>query len=421
MGEVYRARDARLGCDVAIKVLPPSLAVEPDRLARFEREARVLASLNHPNIGAIYGFEETMSPSGASSVSLRALVLELVEGETLAERLSQRLTGLPIEEALSVARQIGEALDAAHERGIVHRDLKPANIKITPEGIVKVLDFGLAKALGSDRAPIDANDETQAASVTAGATEDGAILGTAPYMSPEQARGKAVDKRTDIWAFGCVLYEMLAGRRAFVGETTADVVAAVIEREPDWTSLPPTVPRAVQGLLRRCLQKDVRQRLRDIGDAGSSLDDATQDVAREASERASPDGLRGSRSGLRLRWWTAGLAAIAAVAVGGAATWFAPTDALPSDVPVPTRLTADEGFTADPAISGDGRLLAYTSDRRGNLDIWIQQLAGGSPLQLTREEVDGREPAFSPDGSRIVFRSERDGGGLYVVSALGGE
>jgi hypothetical protein len=257
MGEVYRARDTKLKRDVALKILPAHVARDVERLARFEREARVLASLNHPHIATIYGVDETDG--------VRALILELVEGPTLAERLGGG--PMPVREALSAARQIAEALDAAHEKGIVHRDLKPANIKVTPDGIVKVLDFGIAKM----RAPDDA--AVEASTVTTVGTRVGSLLGTAAYMSPEQARGQAVDKRSDIWAFGCVLYEMLTGRAAFAGETVTDTLAHVLEREPDWSGLPRTTPANVRHLLRRCLAKDAKKRLRDIGDVTLELEE----------------------------------------------------------------------------------------------------------------------------------------------------
>jgi serine/threonine protein kinase len=260
MGEVYRARDENLGRDVAIKVLPNVCLSDPERLVRFEREARLLAALNHPHIGAIYGIEE--------ADGVRALVLELVEGETLAARI--RRGPVPVRDALTIARQIADALDAAHERGIIHRDLKPANITITPAGVVKVLDFGLAKLESRDGS---APDLTQSPTLTVGGTRDGLILGTAAYMSPEQARGQTVDKRTDIWAFGCVLYEMLTGRAAFGGETITDTLAGILEREPSWETLPPGVPSGVRSLLRRCLQKDGRRRLHDIADARLDIDD----------------------------------------------------------------------------------------------------------------------------------------------------
>src|ERR1700738_4500194 len=239
MGEVYRARDTKLERDVAIKVLPQALAQDPERLARFEREAKVLAALNHPNIAQIYGLEE------------RALIMELVEGPTLADRIVKG--AILIDEALAIARQIAEALEAAHEKGIIHRDLKPANVKLTPEGKVKVLDFGLAKAFAGDTSTEDMGNSP---TLSMAATMQGMILGRAAYMSPEQAKGKAVDKRTDIWAFGCVLYELLTGKQAFRGETSADSIAAIVEREPDWQVLPPATPAKIRDLLRRCLQKD---------------------------------------------------------------------------------------------------------------------------------------------------------------------
>ena len=259
MGEVYRARDTKLGRDVAIKVLPPEFTRSADRRARFEREARLLASLNHPHIAQVYGFEE--------SEGIAALVMELVPGETLDTIIQAR--GIGPAHALAIARQICDALEAAHEKGIVHRDLKPANIKMTPDGVVKVLDFGLAKASAGEFV-----DAAHLPTRTSEGTNQGVILGTATYMSPEQARGQPVDKRTDIWAFGCVLYEMLTGRRAFAGDSLTDTLAHVIEREPDWRAVPETTPEVVRRLLERCLRKDVRRRLRDIADARIEIDDA---------------------------------------------------------------------------------------------------------------------------------------------------
>src|SRR5215467_4814370 len=257
MGEVYRAHDTKLNRDVAIKVLPASLANDPHRVSRLQQEARTLAALNHPYIGAIYGLEETRNGY--------ALVLELVEGPTLAQRLANGRS-IPVQEALLIARQIAEALEAAHEKGIIHRDLKPANIKVTPAGTVKVLDFGLAKALAGDSL-------TDLSQVPAG-SEDGLIVGTPAYMSPEQARGQPVTKQTDIWAFGCVLYELLTGKQAFHGETLTDTIVAVLELEPDGQALAPTTPTAVRALLRRCLQKDKDRRFRDIGDARIEIEEA---------------------------------------------------------------------------------------------------------------------------------------------------
>jgi eukaryotic-like serine/threonine-protein kinase len=285
MGEVYRARDAKLNRDVALKVLPEAFAADPERLARFQREAQLLATLNHPHIGAIYGLEESNGTT--------ALVLELIEGPTLADRLAT--SAVPLDEALVIARQIADALEAAHEKGVVHRDLKPANIKITPDGKVKVLDFGLAKALDPVDGPAKAGhyvhrrgaDDRDVRSVRLQAdltnsptmrspamTGVGIILGTAAYMSPEQARGKPADRRADVWAFSCVLYEMLTGRQTFeAGETVSDAIAAILTREPDWAALPADVPARIRTLLRRCLQKDPRKRLRDIGDARLEIED----------------------------------------------------------------------------------------------------------------------------------------------------
>ena len=260
MGEVYRATDTRLGRDVALKALPEAFARDAERMARFEREAKVLASLNHPSIASIHGLEE--------SGSKRALVMELVEGPTLAERIKQG--AISLDEALPIAKQIAEALEYAHERGIIHRDLKPSNVKVRPDGQVKVLDFGLAKALEGEAS---AEELQNSPTLTAAATRAGVLLGTAAYMSPEQARGKRVDRRADIWAFGCVLYEMLTGQRTFTGETTSDTLAAVIKSDPEWTSLPASTPLRIRELLRRCLQKDPKNRLQAIGEARIAIEE----------------------------------------------------------------------------------------------------------------------------------------------------
>jgi eukaryotic-like serine/threonine-protein kinase len=301
MGEVYRARDSRLNREVALKVLPEILASDPERMARFKREAQVLASLNHPNIATIYGFEE--------SDGVRALAMELVEGHTLAERIAgthPRTPGssspgkpksagpgdatlgapLQIDEALAISKQIAEALEYAHDRGIVHRDLKPANIEIAPDGTAKVLDFGLAKALETDSS-LSSNVSTSP-TLTAMATQAGVIIGTAAYMSPEQARGKSVDRRADIWSFGCVHYEMFSGQRLFEGETVTDVLAAVVRAHPDWAALPAEMPRRINQLIRRCLTKDPRQRLRDIGEARITIEQAISGVDTETPQPAGP-------------------------------------------------------------------------------------------------------------------------------------
>ena len=391
MGEVYRARDTQLGRDVAIKILPDALSADPDRSERLAREAKMLAALNHPNIAAIYSLE-TAGP-------VRALVLELVEGETLRARL--RRGTLSADEARAVARGIIAALDAAHGCGIVHRDLKPENVMLGPRGVVKVLDFGLAKT-----APVASVDEQ---TVTTGPTAAGTVVGTVAYMSPEQARGHPVDRRTDIWAFGCVLYEMLTGRRAFGGETASDTIVATLEKDPDWSALPRDTPTGIRRLLVRMLAKDPHDRLRDIADALPDLEDTSVTA--------------GAAPGRRTRTWIPW--AVAAAALLAAALSFIAAGRRPTDPIVLSELTPftrDAGQTAAPAISRDGRLLAYASDRAGGgtLDIWVQQVTGGGGIRLTDDEADDVAPDFSPDGSQIVFQSDRGGGGAYVVAALGG-
>ena len=353
MGEVYRARDGKLQRDVAIKVLPELFAADAERLARFQREAQVLAALNHPHIAAIYGLEE----SGATA----ALVLELVPGETLAERIASG--PIPVEEAMAVAHQISDALEAAHERGIVHRDLKPANVKITPDGKVKVLDFGLAKALSTDGS---SPDVTSSPTITAAATQAGVVIGTAAYMSPEQARGKPVDKRTDIWAFGTVLYEMLTGRRCFEGDTVSDVLASVLRQDPDWSALPAETPANVRRLLRRCLERDRKNRLRDIGDAW-------------LEGPADAPAATGVRRGFPIAWAAAVLLALAAGFAVARWTGRAPAATTPiathSVVPLPpgTRLSG----WASPvlALSRDGRSLAFVAEKDGEPQrLWVHRL-----------------------------------------------
>ena len=304
MGEVYRAHDSTLDRDVAIKILPRPFTTDPERRARFDREARLLASLNHPHIGAIFGVEDLDGTP--------ALILEFVDGDTLADRLERG--HIAIGEALNIARQIADALEAAHEKGIVHRDLKPANIKITHDGVVKVLDFGLAKAASGDAS---GPDLTQSPAHTIGGTRGGVILGTATYMSPEQARGKPVDKRTDLWAFGCVLYEMLTGRPAFTGETISDTIARILERDPDWQALPAATPPSVTRLLQRCLSKDPKRRLHDIADARIEIEDAVGVASLTPAETAVAD-----RQHVRLPWAIAVVTSVVALIAVVALTWY---------------------------------------------------------------------------------------------------
>ena len=414
MGEVYRARDTKLGRDVAIKVVADAFLSDPERLARFEREARVLATLNHPHIGAIYGWEETEG--------VRGLVLELVEGATLAERLASG--PLPIQEALSVALQIADALEAAHDKGIIHRDLKPANIEITPDGTVKVLDFGLAKVFAVDES---GGDLSQLPTIMVDGTREGVIAGTAAYMSPEQARGKSVDKRTDIWAFGAVLYEMLTGRPAFRGETSPDTIAAVLGREPDWSAPPALTPASIRRLLRRCLEKDPKHRLRDIGDARLEIEEA---LGTGVSSGAAA-GLRAAR----LAWWAAAGAAL--LLIGGVAAWRLQRSEYfwrnPLEGATFTRLTDFEGAEHHAAISRDGKFVVFLSDRDGAWDAWVSQVGTGDVHNLTKGSVpELRNPGtrtvgFSPDGSLVTLWSRVSnpaGGGLvdarWAVPTMGG-
>ena len=416
MGEIYRARDMRLGREVAIKILPRAFTADADRLARFEREARVLASLNHPHIAAIYGVEDAPTEAGSP---VRALVLELVEGETLAERIGRSKGGLPVKEALAMARQIADALDAAHEKGIVHRDLKPANIKVTPDGVVKVLDFGLAKAATSDGMT---PDFTASPTVTVGGTRDGIILGTAAYMSPEQARGQAVDKRTDIWAFGCVVFEMLTGHIAFSGETISDTIGKILEREPDWRKLPATLPSGAGRLIKRCLEKDSKRRLRDIGDARTDIDDALS-----ASDPVPVGAAHAGTSSLRL-WPTLAICFLA-LSAGGitlSLVLLPGSTSAPAVTPtagtIATRLTSYGGRQDSGTISPDGRSFAFVSDHAGTPDIWLRQVSGGEPVRLTNDAVQESDLAFAPDGERIYFsRPEQGTSAIWQIGTLGGQ
>ena len=400
MGEVYRARDAKLGRDVAIKILPLVFTSDPERRARFEREARMLGALNHPHIGAIYGFEDRDD--------IRALVLELVEGPTLADRLANG--PIPAREALNIARQIADALDAAHEKGIVHRDLKPANIKVTGAGVVKVLDFGLAKALAS----VEGGDLSASPTITVSGTRQGMILGTAAYMSPEQARGQAVDKRTDIWAFGCVLYEMLTGRAAFPGKTLSDTIATILGRGPDWEVVPPTISSNVRRLLQRCLEKDLARRLHDIADARLELDDALTGNADQHASVSATFAQRGRRRE-RLAWTIAALAGLSLVAMA----LFAVLPVRHVEPRFSTRFEIATPPTIDPAsfaISPDGRQLAFVATTEGTQRLFVRTLD-----QVAAKPLAGTEGAFfpfwAPDGDALGFFA---GGKLRRIDLAGG-
>jgi len=401
MGEVYRARDAKLGRDVALKVLPEAFAGDAERMARFQREAKVLASFNHPNIASIYGLED----SGAT----HALVMELVEGPTLADRIA--VGAIPIDEVPPIAKQICEALEYAHERGIVHRDLKPANVKVTSDDAVKVLDFGLAKAIEGDPASFDISTSP---TLTRMATMQGVLLGTAAYMSPEQAKGKAVDRRADIWAFGCVLYEMLTGKMAFGGETVTDTLAAVIKEEPDWSRLPAATPTRVRVLLQRCLQKDPKQRLQAIGDARISLDEVLSGApeATATTPSSAPVWRR------VLLWALAGL--VAGAVISGLVVWkfAAPT---PRSMHF-SAVTNFAGVQAQPAISPDGRSVAFVSNRDGHFNVYVGLVHGGNLIQITNDANLESSPTWSPDGTTLAYARLNESGiwDVWEVPALGG-
>jgi eukaryotic-like serine/threonine-protein kinase len=386
MGEVYRATDTKLGREVAIKALPTEVAQDAERLGRFRREAQLLASLNHPNIAAIHGLEEADGKP--------FLALELVDGEDMAQRLARG--AVPVAEAVGYARQIVDGLEAAHEKGIVHRDLKPANLKVTRDGVVKILDFGLAKAREGDSGPIG-SDPSQSPTMAHHGTEAGVILGTAAYMSPEQARGKPVDKRADIWAFGVVLYEMLTGRRLFPGETLSDTLAAVLTRDPDWTLLPTSTPPGVRRLLARCLERDARKRLRDIGDARPELEDQREPMAETAATPA--------HSLWRVLPW--GLASAAAL-VAGWALWARSGGDTPA--PVATHLEIAYPPNVEPllvstgalALSPDGRTVAMIGAKDGVRQLFAHRLDHGEATGVP-DTNGANSVAFSPDGASLVF------------------
>jgi eukaryotic-like serine/threonine-protein kinase len=413
MGEVYRATDTKLKRQVAIKVLPEALAADVERLARFQREAEVLASLNHQNIAHLHGLEE--------SDGVRALVMELVEGPTLADRIAQG--ALPVDETLAIAKQIAAALEAAHEQGVTHRDLKPANVKVRPDGTVKVLDFGLAKlaepTAGSNVAA------TMSPTLSLNATMAGVILGTAAYMAPEQARGKAVDKRADIWAFGAVLFEMLTGSQPFPGEDVSHVLARVIDRDPDWSLLPPALPSSLRTCLQRCLVKDPRQRLRDIGDVRLVLEGAFDAIA---------TGARHEQSGsIALPLWRRLLpivgASIVAAAVVGGAVWLqmrpAPPPVTRFVLTTPQEAPIDVVARSNLAIAPDGRTVAYA----GVGGLHIRTMGAVDPVAIGGSQRVPNSPVFSPDGASVGFvdgpspftlkRAATNGGQTATIAQVG--
>jgi Tol biopolymer transport system component len=411
MGEVYRARDTRLHRDVALKVLPADVAGDAERLSRFEREARTLATLNHPHIAQVYGVEH-----GADD-ALGALVMELVEGDDLSARIGRG--PLTVEATLAIARQIADALDAAHAAGIVHRDLKPANIKVRDDETVKVLDFGLAKAGATPSGGVLAGATLLQTITSPAVTQSGVILGTAAYMSPEQARGKAVDKRTDIWAFGCVVYEMLTGTPAFDGDTATDVLGAIVKTEPRWDALPPETPSALTRLLKRCLQKDAAKRLRDIGDARAEIEDIAQAPAAVAT---SPPALvaRRTRPLSVVAWIATGIAiGVAAIAI---AMTLARRPAAAAPVQKLSIAVGGHGLVREPSISPDGTKVVFVAPAKARLSV--RALDQWAPRELEGTEGAVR-PFWSPDSQWIgYFRNEQlmkvpaDGGPVVRVATL---
>jgi serine/threonine protein kinase len=406
MGQVYRARDARLNRDVAIKILPETFATDRDRIARFTREAQTLAALNHPNIAHVYGLEDS-PPTASGQAASQALVMELVEGKDLS--LVMARGRLPTVDAVAIARQIADALEAAHEQGIIHRDLKPANVKVREDGATKVLDFGLAKALPAGAAGGSGHDLANSPTVTSPISGLGTILGTAAYMSPEQAKGRPVDRRADIWAFGAVLYEMLTGVRLFKGDDVAEVMASVLRTEPDWTALPAETPVAVRRLLRRCLEKDPRKRLSSIGDARLDLDDA-----------GTVEGKTLSRFSLS-RLWPA-MAGAAIVAALAAIFW-------PSVVATPAEGVSRVSILGPPdqamypdttmvAVSPDGRTVAFVDGTAVRIDnhLWVRSLDSPTPRRI-ENSVAAILPFFSPDSQRLgFFTNDR----MWIVPVSGG-
>jgi predicted Ser/Thr protein kinase len=399
MGVVYKARDTHLERMVAIKVLRPEVADNPERKRRFILEAKSASALNHPNILHTYDIDQ--------SDGVDFIAMEYVPGKTLDQLVKRK--GLPLAETLKYAVQIAGALAKAHSAGIVHRDLKPANVMVGGDGVVKVLDFGLAKLTEVTESGEEASTRTAKPH-----TEEGMIVGTVGYMSPEQAEGRKVDVRSDIFSFGSVLYEMVTGRRAFQGESKLATLAAILHSEPKSASeIVEDTPPELERLITRCLRKDPERRIQHMMDVKLALEDLKEES--ESGKLAAPSS---RKRRVILPWAIAAVAVVAAVSVW---LWMG-RQPRQAGGPALMQLTTDTGLTTDPALSPDGKLLAYASDRGGdgNLDIWVRQIGGDQPIRLTQDPADEREPSFSPDGTRIAFRSEREGGGIYVVSALGG-
>jgi Tol biopolymer transport system component len=410
MGEVYRATDSRLERQVAIKVLPVAFTADEDRLARFEREAKMLAQLQHPNIASIFGLEE--------SGGVGALVMELVEGDDLSALIARG--PLPADDAMAIARQVAEALEAAHEHGIVHRDLKPANIKVRVDGTVKVLDFGLAKALDPRAGAISAAQLANSPTATSGGTRDGVILGTAAYMSPEQARGALVDRRADIWSFGVVLYEMLSGERLFSEGSIVDTLSAVMRKPIDLARLPASTPRRLRELVRRCLDRDPRHRLRDIGEARVAIQDEL------AAPEVAPDALppvAARREANRTLRWTLALSALVAGALFllGHAIGSRTAKAVGGPRAVSfTQVTDLPGVETSPSLSPDGKSVVFAGTAGGGTGLYLLRIGNRKAVPLAADSAArSEEPAFSPDGERIAFRSDREGGGVFLMTASG--
>jgi eukaryotic-like serine/threonine-protein kinase len=410
MGEVYRARDTRLARDVALKILPSAFVADHERLARFQREAQVLASLNHTNIAQIYGLEESAAGDGH-----RALVIELIEGTTLADHIVHGR--VPVNDVLAIARQMADALDAAHEKGIVHRDLKPSNVMVTPEGVVKILDFGLA-SVGSDpgRQNVDAS---QSPTLTMAATRAGVILGTAAYMSPEQAAGKIVDKRTDVWSFGVILWEMLAGQRLFDGESISHTLADVLRAEIDFAKLPPDTPGALRELIRRCLDRDVKTRLRDIGEARVAIQRC---LTEPMSSQAAPAAVAPGGGGVSRFAIAATIAGVALLATAVLA--FVHFREQPPSVEVVRFQIAppdDASFANGPVLSPDGRSLVFEAPGAdGRVMLWVRSLDALTARPLPGTEGVAPGPFWSPDSRYIAFAVNGFPGRLKKIQATGG-